>query len=168
MEKLGWLEESIGKVGEELHRLKRDHVQLSEKVALTERALEALLALRNGKGPATVVPQSTQAEDAQVEPGSLTQIATARRVLALGSNQPLHAKEIWQMVCRQGVTSKAKEPVWALATNLELSKDFERVGRGIFRLTQEAWMKELQALAVEGRFVTPRLPGINNVSGKEG
>jgi hypothetical protein len=168
MEKLGWLDESIGKLGEELNRLKTHHVLLSEKVVLTERALEALLALRDGKAPTAEVSESIQGESAQGERPSPTQIGAARRVLALGSNRPLHAMEIWRWVSRQGVTSKAKEPVWALATNLELSKDFEKVGRSVFRLTQEAYTKELEALAREGRPVTYRLPDINNVSEKEG
>lgn len=158
-DRLEKIKEHIEYLAEELARLTKERNRIDREISLVENSLKNHQALYNSRTGAYV-------ESEKEVPGKydgMSQVAAARRFLAEHDNKPFHASEIWAELSVHGISSKAKEPVWALATNLGLHKDFVPIGdkKATFRLTDEAYQSELEKIkkeAIEGRF-----PGFNDM-----
>lgn len=157
-DRLGKLKQHLDYLTEELARLKKEHDKIEREIALTENALKNGQALYNSRSGAY-----PQIEPSPAKYNGMSQIEAARRFLAEHDNKPYHAREIYAELSANGINFKAKEPVWALSTNLALHKDFEPIGdkKATFRLKDTAYQKELEQIKrehMEGRF-----PGLNNM-----
>jgi len=153
------LKEYLEHLRAELERLNKDRGRIEREISLAENALKNSQALYNsmtGAYPPVEEPTPKKYD-------GMSQVEAARRFIAERDNKPFHAREIWAELSAHGITSKAKEPIWALATNLGLHKEFVPIGdrKATFRLKEEAYQAELEKIkkeALEGRF-----PGFNDL-----
>jgi hypothetical protein len=141
------LKEHLEYLRRELERLHRERDKIDLEISLVQNGLKNHQALFN-----SWAGESPSGDGAS--PGKyngMSQVAAARRFLAEHDNKPFHASVIWSELSAREITSKAKHPVWALATNLKLHKDFEAVGhkKATFRLTDEAYQAELERIKRE-------------------
>ncbi len=153
----------IEDLSRELERMKSDRNKIDREIALAEEGLKYLRALQNSRsGEYAVQDELYLAMGTRYE--GMSQVAAARRFIAEQGNRPLHAAEVWRELSANGVVSKAKEPVWALATNLRLGKDFKPIGdaKATFRLTGEAYQRELERIKREQ--ARARFPGFNSMN----
>lgn len=156
-DRLEKLKQHLNYLTEELARLKKERDKIEREVALTENALKNGQALYNSRSGAY-----TEIEPRVGKYDGMSQVAAARRFLAEHDNKPYHAREIYAELSGDGVKFKGKEPVWSLATNLALHKDFEPIGnrKATFRLKDEAYQAELERIKKEA--MEGKLPGFNN------
>ena len=157
-DRLQKLKEHLDYLTEELARLKKERDKVEREIALTENALKNGQALYNSRSGAY-----PEIKPIPAKYDGMSQVDAAKRLLAERGNKPLHAREIYAELSANGIQFKAKEPIWALATNLGLHKDFEPIGeaRATFRLKDNAYQKELEKIkeeAIKGRF-----PGFNDM-----
>jgi hypothetical protein len=158
-DRLERLKQHLDYLTQELARLKKERDKIEREIELTESALKNSQALYNSRSGAY-----PEVEPIPKKYDGMSQIDAARRFLAEHENKPFHVREIWATISAEGVISKAKEPWWSLATNLGLQKRiFVAIGnrKATFRLTEEAYMKELEKINKER--IEQRLPGINNL-----
>jgi hypothetical protein len=158
-DRVGKLKEHLEYLRTELNRLNRERSKVEREISLIENTLKNGEALYNSwTGAYPPVEEETRKKYEGMSQGE-----AARRFLAEHDNKPFHIREIWSAISSQGITSKAKEPIWAFSTNLSLHKDFEPIGtkKATFRLKEEAYKTELEKIkkeALEGRF-----PGFNHL-----
>ena len=157
------LKEQLDDLSRDLDRMKRERDKIDREIALAEEGLKYLKALHNSRSGAYAVRDEARPISAAKYEG-MSQVAAARRFITEHENRAFHAAEVWRELSANGIASKAKEPVWALATNLKLSKDFEPIGdaKATFRLTKEAYQRELEKIKRE--WITGRFPGFNSTS----
>lgn len=153
------IKKHIEEYSQELEELKRQRNRIDREISLVENILKNHQALYNSRSGGYAV----SGEKVPGKYDGMSQVAASRRFIAENGNKPYHASEIWAELSSQGVTSKAKEPIWALATNLGLHKDFVPIGnrKATFRLKDEAYQDELERIkedAIKGKF-----PGFNNM-----
>lgn len=153
------IKQHIEYLSQELERLMKERSKADREIALVENGLRNHQSLYDSFSGAY---SADELGPKKYE--GMSQVAAARRFIGEHDNKAYHASEIWAELSASGATSKAKEPIWALATNLGLHKDFAAIGsrKATFRLTDEAYQGELEKIkkeAMEGKF-----PGFNNKS----
>jgi hypothetical protein len=153
------LKEHLDYLRAELERLNKERNKIEREIALTENTLKNGQALYNSWTGAYPPVEETAVKKYD----GMSQVNAAKRFLAEHDNRPLHAREIWAELSAHGITSKAKEPVWALATNLGLHKEFIPIGdkKATFRLKEEAYQAELEKIKKEA--LGGRFPGFNDM-----
>lgn len=159
-DRLEKVKKHIEYLSQELERLKRERSKVDREIALIENALKNHASLYNSWSGA----YSEGKEKAPGKYNGMSQVAAARRFIAEHDNKPYHVSEIWAELSACGVTSKAKEPIWALATNLGIHGDFVAIGnrKATFRLKDETYQAELERIRKEA--IEGKLPGFNNAS----
>jgi len=136
----------------DLESLNQQRNKVEREIALVEPTIKNHQDLYN-----SVIGAYPKAQEASPRKyRGMSQVEAARRFLPEHDNKPHHAKEIWTAISAEGITSKADEPVWFLATNLKVHRDFEAIGdkKVTFPLKEEAYRAELEKIkkeTLEGR-----------------
>ena len=160
-DRLEKIKKRLEDLSQELEELKRERNRIDREISLIENSLKNHQALYNSRSGGYVI----SGEKVPGKYDGMSQVSAARRFIAENGNKPYHASEIWAELSAHGITSKAKEPIWALATNLALHKDFVPFGnrKATFRLKDEAYYDELERIKEDA--IKDKFPGFDNIPG---